>query len=73
MKVLKGHLTATEKKIIKEMLKQGLTEGCVRKRNYFIFEDNGVYTVKIQKMDRGLVPCPGTKLRLSTYTNTFKL
>ena len=71
MKVLTGHLTATNKKVIKAMLDQKLTEGCVRKVNYYISVSNGTYTVKIQKMDKGLIPVTGSALRLSTYISTF--
>jgi len=73
MKILTGHLTATEKNIVKTMLAQGLTEGSVRKVNYHLSEESGVHTCTIKKMDKGLIPIPGSALRLSTYKSTFTL
>ena len=73
MKIIDGHLTATEKKVVRYFLKNGLTEGRVKSKDYFITENEGVYTVKIKVMDRGLIPCPGSELRLSTYTHKFTL
>lgn len=73
MKVLTGHLTATEKKVIKAMTSQNLSSGNVRKVNYFLSESKGVHTVKIQKKDRGLIPCAGSELRVSTYSATFTM
>jgi len=73
MKITEGHLTASEKKSVKAILKAGLTSGKVSKKNYFISINNGIYTVKIQVKDRGLIPCPGSALRLSTYISKFTL
>jgi hypothetical protein len=71
MKVLTGHLTTTEKKHITAILDQGLTAGKVAGKNYWLQITDNVYTVKIQQKDRGLIPCEGSELRLSTYTSTF--
>ena len=72
IKVLTGHLTEKEKAVVRQMLSQGLMEGSVNKRNYHITVIGDIYTVKVSYMDRGLVPVPGTALRLSTYTSTFR-
>jgi hypothetical protein len=73
MKTLTGHLTATNKKAIQAILNLGLTSAKVNNINYFLTEkENGLFEVKIQKMDRGLIPCPGSELRLSTSIATFK-
>ena len=73
MKVIKGRLTEAEKQAIKAILTAGPTEGKVRGKNYYISLTEGVYTVKIVKQDRGLIPCPGSPLRTSTYTHQFTI
>jgi len=75
MKVLTGHLTKTEKKAIMAILHLGFMEGQVKNRSYFMTFNNksGVYTVKIQQKDRGLAPCHGSELRISTYTSMFTI
>lgn len=72
--VLDGHLTPGNKKAIKAILEQSLTAGKVGKASYFLTaEGSNVYKVAIQVMDRGLIPVPGSKLRLSTYTSKIKI
>lgn len=71
MKVLTGHLTAHNKKAIKAILAQNLTEGRVSHTDYKIVQQNGYFEVIMAKMDRGLIPCPGSELRLSKYKATF--
>lgn len=73
MKTLTGYLTLDNKKAIKAILSLGLESGKVGRTNYFLSENNGVYTVKISLKDRGLIPCAGSELRDSTYTSTFIL
>jgi len=73
MTTLTGHLTAIEKKAIKAILSLNLLTGRVGKKDYHLSLLEGIYTVKIYQYDRGLIPCPGSKLRLSTYIHTFKL
>lgn len=73
MKTLTGHLTATDKKVIKAMLDAKIMAGKVGKKNYFLSLENDTYTVKIQQKDRGLIPVVGSELRISTYTSTFSL
>lgn len=73
MHVLTGHLTPTNKKAISAILNAGLRSGKVGMINYHITETDGIYTVKVSKNDRGMIPCGGSPLRLSTHTSTFKL
>lgn len=73
MKVIEGHLTATERKVIQYMLEKKISEGKAGNKNYFISQNGKEYTVKIQQKDRGLIPVPGSKIRLSTYTHKFVL
>lgn len=73
MKILTGHLTAANKKAIKAILEAKLESGKVGRATYFLSNKNNIHTVKIQQKDRGLIPCPGSKLRLSTYISTFTL
>lgn len=77
MKVLTGHLTNSDKKAIKEGLVSIPTGAVLSFKSgrayYYITEQNGTFTVKKQIKDRGMIPCPGSELRLSTYTSTFTL
>jgi hypothetical protein len=73
MKVLTGHLTATDKRNIKYILACGLTEGKIKHKTYYLTSKGDVYTVKQHQQDRGIIPCPGSELRTSVYTSTFKL
>ncbi len=73
MKVLTGHLTATEKKVVKQIIQNSWNYGKVGLKTYFVEKNNDVFNVKIQIVDRGLIPCPGSKLRLSTYLSIIKL
>jgi hypothetical protein len=70
MKVLSGHLTATEKKHIKAILDQKLTAGKIGRKTYHLFNNDGLYTVKVIQNDRGL-GWIGAELRQSVYTHTF--
>lgn len=69
---LSGHLTAHDKKAILAVMNLGLTQGQVGKKSIFItpIQDNS-FTVKISMKDRGMMPVPGSQLRLSTYSHTF--
>jgi len=73
MKVLTGHLTATEKKVVKQIIQNNWVYGKVGLKTFFVTKDNENFNVKIQVKDRGLIPCPGSQLRLSTYLSTIKL
>lgn len=73
MKVLTGHLTATEKNAIKQMLHLGLTCGKTPKKMYHLVLNEDIYTVTIEQQDRGLIPVPGSELRKSKYKSTFKI
>ena len=70
---LSGHLTAHDKKAILAVMNLGLSEGQVGKKSYSIkpVGDNTLW-VQITLKDRGMIPCPGSALRLSTYSHTFK-
>ena len=71
MTTLTGHITQTEKKAIKAILNANLMSGKVGIKNYFLSLTDGIYTVKVQQNDRGLMPVGGSELRVSTYTSTF--
>jgi len=70
MKVLTGHLTATNKKHIKAILAAGLTEGKINRITYYLTRLEGVYVVEYRQNDRGL-GFIGSELRESTYKATF--
>jgi hypothetical protein len=72
IKVLTGHLTATEKSVINQMLHLNITQGKTPKKLYNLSKENNLYTVSIFQNDRGLIPCPGSQLRQSKNTSTFK-
>lgn len=51
MKVLEGHLTATDKRVVKQMIANNMTEGGYRGTDYFITFENDVYYLKQVKME----------------------
>lgn len=74
MKVIEGHLTATDKKVVKVMLDSKLTAGKNGKTSYFLTPLTA-NTYKVDKwiMDRGLIPVPGSALRLSKYVSKIEI
>lgn len=75
MKVLTGHLTATDKRNIKLMLDSKSSSASINGITYSITKNwkEDTYTVKRTKKDRGMIPVPGSPLRFTTDTSTFKL
>lgn len=73
MTTLSGHLTQTDKRNINLLLDAGYIQGKVGKANYFLSLADGIYTVTKAVKDRGLIPIPGSALRISRYTSTFKI
>lgn len=72
--MLSGHLTATEKKVVKLMLSKNMMSGRVNNKDYFLTDiGDGKWEVVLKYMDRGLIPVPGTKLRLSTYRSVIRV
>jgi hypothetical protein len=72
-KVIEGHLTTREKKVVKYMLENKLNAGKAGKKNFLITKKDEYTEVKIKVIDRGLIPCPGSSERLSTYTHKIKI
>jgi len=73
MKTIEGHLTATNKKHIKALMDAKMTCGKVNSIIYHLKQENEVYTVTIEKKDRGLIPVPGSELRVSKSKAKFTL
>lgn len=78
MKVIEGHLTATDKKAIAAITANttpvnGQFSGMVGRAAYSITCEGEVYTVVKKVKDRGLVPVAGSALRMSRYTSKFIL
>lgn len=73
MKIIEGHLTATDKKALNAILSAKLDAGKVGKAQYFVKLENGVYFVNKIVKDRGLIPVAGSPLRLSSYKSKFTL
>lgn len=73
MRVLEGHITATEKKHIKAILDADLEAGKIGRKTYYLKEENGVYTVRVKQMGRGLMPVPGSELREQFSTSKFTI
>lgn len=69
MKVLSGHLTATNKKHIKAVLNANLMIAKVNTINYLLSLENGVYTVFTIQKDNSVII--GEKISKSKAT--FKL
>ena len=70
MRVLEGHITATEKKHIKAILDAKLMEGKIGRKVYFLSEENGVYTVKVKENGRGF-GWIGSELKEQVSTSKF--
>ena len=73
IKTLQGHLTTADKKAIKAILALGILSGKVGRKSYFISQVNELYAVRYIIKDRGMMPVPGSKPRLSTYNAVFKM
>lgn len=72
--ILKGHLTPTEKKVVRLMISKNMKSGSVNKKDYFLTDmGDGKWEVVQKYIDKGLVSVPGTKPRLSTYTTIIKV
>ena len=71
MKVIEGHLTATNKTHVKAILFAKMNRAKVNSIVYSLNLENGVYTVTIEKKDRGLVPVPGSPFRISKSKAKF--
>lgn len=69
MKILSGHLTPTNIKHIKAMLKQNFTEAKVNTINYKIEKESEIYKVTVIKKDNNV--SIGDKIQKSK--STFKL
>lgn len=70
---ISGHLTATNKRHIKAILEAKLMEARINNTTYYLQKEEEIYTVKISKRDRGLIPCPGSALRTSINTYQFAI
>jgi hypothetical protein len=74
IKILDGHLTASDKKSVKALLDSGQMSGKVSKKNYFLKPTGGgVIEVTQVVKDRGLMPVPGSPLRMSTYKSRIQV
>lgn len=69
IKTIDGHLTQTRKEHIKHLLNNGYNSGKIGRFNYSINETDKdhILQVVISTMDRGLIPCGGSPLRMSHY------
>ena len=72
MKVISGHLTANDKKKINLMLSENSMTAKFGNSIFQLTENCGIYSCKKTIKDRGMIPCPGSELRFSTYCSTFK-
>ena len=64
IKVLSGHLTALDKKVVKQMLDKKMESGRVKKTDYFIKDIGGdKYEITQRKMDTGIGIGAGKVLR----------
>jgi len=73
IKVIDGHLTAKDKRVVLQIIKNGPNPAKAGKAVYEIKPDGDFYIVIKKQMDRGLIPVPGSKLRLSTYKSTIQI
>ncbi len=73
MKVVTGHLTATNKAHIKHLLGINVLSAKIGRINYHITRGPDAYNVNMVVKDRGLIPCPGSALRDRTTSATFTI
>jgi hypothetical protein len=73
MKVLTGHITATERKAVNAMIANGWQFAETKSMQFELTAANGVYSLKTKKRDRGLIPCAGSAIRTSVYVSTFTI
>jgi hypothetical protein len=74
IKVLSGHLTATDKRAVKHMIEKEIWKGRVGKSDWFIKDlGKGKYDITQKIKDKGLVPVAVTKFRISTYKSTIEV
>ena len=73
--VLDGHLTAGNKKAISAVLDAGLRVGKVGRTVYEIsgIDSEGLCTVRISANGRGMIPCPGSSLRMMVDICSIKI
>lgn len=72
IKVLSGHLTALDKKVVKQMLVKKMNSGRVKKSDYFIKDlGKGQYEITQRKMDAGIGL--GSKKVLRNYKSKIQV
>lgn len=67
IKVLTGHLTQHDKKAIKAILEANLMSGKVGRKDYFLTEKDGIFTVKKYEVDRSIIIGPQIAEHKSTF------
>lgn len=74
IKVIEGHLTPQDKKAVKYMLENKMKAVKAGKKHFAIipFSEN-TYQLLIKVKDRGLIPVPGSELRISFYKSKFTI
>jgi hypothetical protein len=71
IKTIDGHLTATEKKAINAIIKAGLTQGKVNRKEYYLTKkDNGIFLVKIVQNETGFL---SGKIEPKSYFCSFNV
>lgn len=70
MRVISGHLTAHDKRAIKEILKLGLRSGKVGRTSFYLTVQDSVYTVCKQLMETRTI---GDRPKLTSHYSTFQL
>ena len=72
MNVIRGYLTRTDKKVIKNIIEANLTSARTKLKDYLLAEENGIYTVAITR--RPIIPEHfGDKRMSSEFVTTFTL
>jgi len=72
IKVLDGHLTAHDKKVINQMMDNNMDSGKVGKKTFIIKDlGDGKYHITQKIKDRGMIPVPGSAFRISTHISNI--
>lgn len=73
IKVIEGHNTNTEKKVIKHFISEGIELGTVKRKTYHVVKSGDSYDVRVTQKDRGVIPVAGSELRFTTHYSKIKI
>lgn len=75
IKILSGHLTVTDKRAVSAMIEAGANSANSARASYVISAGDGHGWYRVEKFvrDRGIIPVPGSPLRMSKYVSEIQV